>query len=122
MPGLVIPAEGYDKMAAMSKHQPTVMEFAIGKAGVLKGGRVCAFIASWTITSQALGRDITIEEYADWWNESERTAYRHLADFRRVFGPGTTPQTIANHAIARAAAHQRGVKGVGALPADLVMA
>ncbi len=105
----------------MSKRQPSVLEFAVGKAGPMKGGRVCAFVTQWTIASQAIGREITIEEYADWWNESERTAYRHQAEFRRIFGV-PSPQVIANHAIAKAEAHQRGVKGVGSLPASIVLA
>jgi hypothetical protein len=105
----------------MTKRSPTLLEYAIGKAGVLRGARVCAFVTQWTLAQQAIGHHITIEEYRDWWNESTRTAYRHQSEFRAVFGM-PTPQAIADHAIARAEALQHGVKGVGALPAELVLA
>lgn len=108
-------------MAAMSKRHPTVLEHAIGKAGVLKGSRVLTFICQWTMTSQALGRPITIEDYAEWWKESERTAYRHQAEFRRVFGL-PTPQVFADQAIVRAEALSRGPNGLGSLPVDVVTA
>jgi len=109
-------------MATMSKRQPrTLLELAISKVGVLKGARVCAFVCQWTIAAQAIGRPITIEEYADWWSESERTAYRHQAEFRRVFGV-PTPQLFADQAIVRSEALTRGVAGLGSLPLDVVMA
>lgn len=104
-------------MSAMAKREArTVMEVCVAKKGVLKGARVASFIVSWCIASQALGREITLEEYADWWKESERTAYRHQADFREVFPQWPNPQVIANSAMARSEAMQRGVQGVGSLP------
>jgi len=106
----------------MSKRDPTLLEHAIRHGGIVKGARVCAFVTQWTIASQAIGREITLPEYADWWNEKERTAFHHQAEFRSVFAPLRTPQAIANHAIARAEAMQHGVKGLGNLPASLVLA
>jgi hypothetical protein len=100
----------------------TLLQHAQGKVGVLKGARVCAFITQWTMTSQALGREITIEDYIEWWRESQRTAYRHQAEFRAVFAPLSNPQPIANQAITRAEAVAHGVKGVGSLPASLIPA
>jgi hypothetical protein len=110
-------------MAGMAaKREPTLLDYAIQRAGIVKGGRVCAFVTQWTIASQALGREITLPEYADWWNQKERTAFHHQAEFRSVFEPMLTPQVIANHAITKAHAYQGGVKGVGALPASIVLA
>ncbi len=109
-------------MATMSKQRRaprTVMEQAVTELGVLKGARVCVFVCQWTLASQALGRRITIDEYAEWWKESERTAYRHQAEFRRVFGL-PTPQAFADHAIVRSEATARGVSGIGALPLDVI--
>ena len=106
----------------MSKKQPrTLMEMAVSKVGIYKGARVCAFICQWSMCAQALGHDITIEEYADWWKESIRSAYRHQAEFRSVFGL-PTPQVFADQAIVRATAMTRGVGGLGSLPLDVVMA
>jgi hypothetical protein len=109
-------------MTAMAKREPSIMEVCIARKGVLKGSRVCSFIVSWCLASQALGREITLEEYREWWRESERTAYRHQADFRQVFPHLPNPQPIADVAIARSEAITRGVKGLGAVPVSLVPA
>lgn len=110
-------------MSPMPRREPrTIMEVCIAQKGVVKGARVCSFIVQWCIASNALGREISIEEYADWWKEHVRTAYREQARFREVFPHMSTPQAIANQAIARSEAMQRGVSGVGSLPADLVLA
>jgi hypothetical protein len=96
----------------------TVAAYAIRHGGVMKGARVLAFITQWTLASQGLGRTITLAEYCDWWGASDRTAWRHLAEFREVFADTGlhSPQAIADQAIARAEALQHGVKGVGGLP------
>ena len=110
-------------MVNVSRQPRTIMEVCISRAGVLKGARVASFIASWAIASQALDREITLEEYADWWNENERTAYRHQASFREVFPHLATPQPIANAAKAMNRDWtSAGVKAFGQLPADLVPA
>jgi hypothetical protein len=109
-------------MSVMAKREPSIMEACIAKLGVVKGSRVCSFIVSWCITSNAYGREITVEEYAEWWREHIRTAYREQARFREVFPHLANPQVIADAAIARSEALSRGVQGVGALPASLVAA
>lgn len=101
----------------------TIAELCVARAGILKGARVQAFIASWTIASQSMGKPITLEEYADWWKESRATAYRHQARFREVFPGLETPQPIANVAIARGREWaDRGVDGIGSLPASAIPA
>jgi hypothetical protein len=81
----------------------------------MKGMRVTTFITQWTLASSMLGHPITLDEYCDWWNENERTAYRHQAQFRELFPELETPQPIANRAIARRREKiaEKGVKGVG---------
>jgi hypothetical protein len=107
----------------VKRREPTVADVCIGKLGVLKGARCASFIASWAIASTSLGRPITLEEYAEWWKESERTAYRHQAEFRKCFPHLGNPQPIADLAQQRAAGWQaRGVDGLGQLPASLVLA
>lgn len=82
-----------------------------------------AFIAQWAIASQSIGRPITLAEYAEWWREPERTAYRHQKQFRELFPSLDTPQPIADAAIARAEQWlSRGVTGFGELPASVVTA
>lgn len=104
------------------RRDATIMQVCYAKHGILKGARTCAFIAQWTMASQGLGRQITREEYAEWWKESERTVYRELARFREAFPALNNPQPIADQAIARSEALSRGVDGVGSLPASLVAA
>lgn len=109
----------------MRKKRParTVLEVCVAKAGPVKGGRIAAFGAQWAIASQALGRPITIEDYCEWWGVSEATAYRHQAEWRRVFPHMRTPQPIADVAARRSDEWlQKGVRGFGALPADVVPA
>jgi hypothetical protein len=100
----------------------TIMEACVSKQGLLKGSRTCSFIACWAIASNALGRPITLDEYADWWKDSERTAYRHQADFREVFPQYPNPQPIVDQAAVKQAALARGPNGVGSLPVSLVAA
>jgi hypothetical protein len=89
----------------------------------MKGARVQAFIAQWTIASQSIGGPITLAEYADWWREPRSTAFRHQAQFRELFPELETPQPIADAAIARADEWtSRGVSGLGQLPASLAAA
>lgn len=105
-----------------TKREPTILDVCVAKKGIYKGGRVATFIVCWCIASNALGREITLEEYREWWKESERTAYREQARFREVFPQLANPQPIADNAMARSEALQRGVRGVGALPASLAIA
>jgi hypothetical protein len=67
------------------------MELCVARAGgtwraMPKGLRVCQFIVQWMLLSQLEGRPITVPEYRRFYDEPERTAYRHLAEFRELFG------------------------------------
>jgi hypothetical protein len=99
----------------------TVLGYAVSKVGIFKGARVTAFVCQWTIASQAIGHAITLEEYAEWWNESRSTVFRHQAEFRAVFGL-PTPQPIADVALVKQVALAHGVKGVGGLPTSVLLA
>jgi hypothetical protein len=51
-----------------------------------KATRVALFITSWAAAMRAEGRDeYTITEYARFWNETERTAYRLQEEFRELW-------------------------------------
>jgi hypothetical protein len=50
--------------------------------------RVCRFVGEWLMLSQLEGRAITLPEYRRFYDEPERSAYRHLAEFRDLFGEG----------------------------------
>jgi hypothetical protein len=41
----------------------------------------------WAYAERKLGRELEgIEDYRSFWNESERSAYRHQAEFRAAWG------------------------------------
>jgi predicted kinase len=73
----------------------SVLEVAYAKTGsMLKAARVAAFVVGWGAVRDELGRTPTVEEYAEWWRENERTAYRHMAEFREVFNRCETPDPV----------------------------
>jgi hypothetical protein len=106
----------------MSKRPPqTIIEVCLARAGVMKGARVASFNSLWAIASQRLDRPITVADYAEYYGESERNVYRHLASFREVFPALDTPQAIADEVIAQAEDRVYGkVRDVGHLPAGLI--
>ncbi len=106
----------------MSKRAPkTIIEVCLARAGVMKGARVQSFISLWAIASQRLDRPITVDDYAEYYGESERNVYRHLRSFREVFPALDTPQAIADAVIAEAEQRVYGEVGdVGLLPAGLI--
>lgn len=66
-----------------------------GRVGYLRGCKVCGFIVAWGIVTESLGRPPeSIEEYADWWKQSHRTAYREQALFRLAVHEYETPTEL----------------------------
>jgi hypothetical protein len=65
----------------------TLVEWAYARTGsIMEAGRVVAYVVKYAAAREALGHDPGVEEYADWWGDSYRTAYQHQAEFREVFG------------------------------------
>ena len=54
------------------------------RVGIRRAARAMAFVATWAGQEADLGREISIEEYADYWGSSLATAYRDLALFREA--------------------------------------
>jgi hypothetical protein len=81
----------------MARRRParTLLEVCIARGGIVKGARVCSFVIRWAMCADALGREPEVVEYIEWWNERDRTAWRHLAEFREVFATDQTPQFLA---------------------------
>lgn len=99
-------------MAAMERQREprTLLELCVARAGgtlrsVPKGMRVCQFVLEWLVLSQIEGRAITMPEYRRFYKEPERSAYRHLAEFRELFGAGqddyNDPQPLADFIVAQ---------------------
>jgi hypothetical protein len=71
-----------------------------------KATRVALFITSWAAAMRAEGRDeYTITEYARFWNETERVAYRLQSEFRELWPGLDTPNELA-----RAIVKQKGLQ------------
>lgn len=68
-----------------SPRQPTWIEVAITNAGVIKGATAITWAWCWGITREVLQHDPSVEEIADYWNMSIRTAYRDHAAFKKAF-------------------------------------
>jgi hypothetical protein len=88
-----------------------------------KGTRVCLFIVQWSMTAHELEREPTVTEYIEAGWEKERSAWRHLAEFRELFPQLDTPQPFvpllpATDDVAAALT----AAGRVAVPADLVPA
>jgi hypothetical protein len=49
--------------------------------------KVNAYVTAWARVRRDLGRDPTIEEYAEWWGVSRRQGFYEQARFREAF-PG----------------------------------
>jgi hypothetical protein len=69
----------------------SLLEQCVARGGVLKGSRVAQYTIAWAIVWRDLDREPTVSEYAEWWKESERTAYKHQAEFREAFPEYATP-------------------------------
>lgn len=74
--------------------ESTFLSIAVKRAGTRQGIRAVTFMACWQIVAEDLGHEPTIEEYADWWRDSLRTAYRAQAAFREAFPGETTPRRL----------------------------
>lgn len=73
----------------MSNHKVrmvnTVGGIAIQRVGFVKARRALGFAIEWWITTNALGREPDVEEFAEWWVTSRATAYRAREAFRTAF-------------------------------------
>lgn len=93
---------------------PTLLEVAVRREGPLRGARVLSFMVAWDVVRQELDHAPTIEEYAEWWKLSIRTAYREQASFRKCFPTESDPTRLMD--AARASWDERkGVRGLGSV-------
>jgi hypothetical protein len=74
-------------MAAGLRPGQTSVNTWDGMKAVPKATRVAGFLTAWAYAERKLGRELQgIEDYRAFWNESERSAYRHQAEYRAVWG------------------------------------
>ena len=68
---------GGAKEAAVAKRKTkTWIELAVALGGFRQGTRALLWAHSWTHAQVALGHEPTVDEVAEWWNESRRTCFR----------------------------------------------
>lgn len=68
-----------------SSRPPTWIQVAVTNAGVVKGATAITWAWCWGITREILKRDPSVEDVAEYWNMSIRTAYRDHAAFKKAF-------------------------------------
>lgn len=76
------------------KRKPTWIEVAVANGGFRKAIKALSWAHSWIYVEVALGREPSVDEVAEWWNESRRTAFREQAAFRECFPNLDTPAPI----------------------------
>jgi len=79
---------------AKRQRPPTWLEVAIAGAGLRTAIKATTWAYEWAVTREALGHEPSVEEVADWWKQSHRTAYRDQAEFRKAFPMLDTPAKI----------------------------
>ena len=64
---------------------PSWLQVAVANAGMVRAATAISWAWCWGITRADIGHDPTVEEVAEWWGASVRTAYRDHANFKKSF-------------------------------------
>lgn len=92
----VIARNGWEKSEREAEAGTLRLNQWIGARVAPKATRVAMFVASWAAAMDAQGRnEYTITEYARFWNEVEREAYRFQREFRELWPEYETPDDLA---------------------------
>lgn len=89
-------------MADDVQRQPTWLDVAVHNVGLRLAVRALSWAYNWAVVREAIERDPTVEEVAEWWGMARRTAFRDQADFRRAFPTLESPAAIYSTDEARA--------------------
>lgn len=81
-------------MARARKRPITWIEVAVTNAGMRKGTTAMAWAYQWAVVREALEREPTVDEVAEWWAMNRRKAFRDQAAFREAFPMLETPAQI----------------------------
>jgi hypothetical protein len=80
----------------VSRKTKTLVQHASENVGKLQAYRAVTFVVCWAITQEGLRHPPTLEEYAEWWGETLRTAFREQERFRKAFPGERTPQRLVD--------------------------
>lgn len=90
-----------------------LLTIAARAVGLRRAVRVLTFMAAWDRARRATRKQsLTLQEYAEWWRETERTAYREQALFREAFPGELTPDHLLDLAEGQWV-ERHGLKGLG---------
>jgi hypothetical protein len=79
-----------------SRPPRTLLELIYARTGSMRQTyQVGETIVRWAMVRDALGRTPFVHEYAAWWKQSERTAWREMARFTKAFPEESNPDRIA---------------------------
>lgn len=74
----------------------TWLEVAIKNAGLRKAITGMSWAYVWGVTREALGHDPSVDEVAEWWRHSRRTAFRDQSAFKAAFPMLESPAPIVD--------------------------
>lgn len=80
----------------------TWIELGVKNAGTRTVLRAINWAYCWAVVRESLGREPTVEEVAEWWSASRRSAFRDQAAFREAFPMLDSPAAIYDEPEARA--------------------
>lgn len=90
-----VKAREHTAVLTKDRHGQSLYAIAAGRIGQKRGRAVIAFVMQWSIAMQALDRQtLTLDEYAEYWGETRRTAFRHQSEFRAAFPGQQTPDQV----------------------------
>ena len=79
------------------RRKATWMEISVKHAAFRGAITALKWAYSWGIAREALGHEPTVDEVADWWRMSRRTAFRAQAAFREAFPDFETPSPLCEN-------------------------
>lgn len=91
------------RAASPGEQTTSILAVAVQRAGLRRGSQAAAMVAAWAIAEHELGHELgedgslsaAVREYAAWWKQSERTAWRELQAFKAAFPEEGTPGRLA---------------------------
>ena len=119
-----VTADAGGEEAAKAKFGPNAERLRASKWAALKvsakatprAARVASFIALWGAALDDLDRDeITVDEYAEWANESRATAFRRASEYRELW-----PDVEINVLAGRVRDHIRSHRALRRNPSSLM--
>ena len=76
------------------KRKATWLDVAVSNGGFRNAIKALNWAHSWVHVQVALDRDPSVDEVAEWWNMSRRTAFRDQSAFRKCFPILESPAAI----------------------------